>query len=124
MGFGGISRDDSLILMARTVRHRAIPIEIRRATTTTGSLDEQQETVSTRTEGVWLFNPRENEAPSRVGDRIDGQLGGLVVADGGVDIETGDELTHGSGDYEIREIIGLPNDTDPYLWQLSLTRNQ
>lgn len=114
-GMGGITR----IVSART---RATTVQ--RVTKSKGSLDSTTETTSEHTEDIWLFSPEENRVQSKVGERITGDLGGLVIADGRVDLENGDRISHGGVEYEVDTIVGTPDDKEPDYWAVSFLRRQ
>lgn len=123
-GLGGISR----IIGARTTAKN-----IRRYGETTNSLGETDTTLtSDHTVDLWLFDPSEGNGTEIVGERLDGALNGLCVADGTVDLEHNDRITHGGVEYEIDTIVGHPEDNDPDgtasngtdFWMIALTRRQ
>lgn len=106
----GIPRRRAIGGITRVIGTRAAPTTITRVSTTTGSLDETVETTDEHTESIWVFSPRENVADEITGEHLDGGLGGLIVADGTVDIQHNDRLTHGGVSYEVDTVVGHPND--------------
>mgnify|MGYP000238093105 CR=1 FL=1 len=104
-GLGGISR----IIGARTTSK-----VIKRYGETTNSLGESTSgLLDEHTERLWLFEPSEGIGTEVVGERLDGALNGLCVADGTVDLEHNDRVVHGGVEYEIDTIVGHPNDDEP-----------
>lgn len=126
----GISRDTGVSGITRIVRTRTRAITVTRVSTSKGSLDETTETTSEHSESVWLFEPRESSAEELAGERINGALGGLVIADGSVDLQRDDRVTYGGVEYEIDTIIGQPVDGEPGnspdtdYWVVSFVRRQ
>lgn len=96
--------------MTRIIRSRSRSVTVSRPTTEKNSLDGTTETLSEHVENIWLFEPREQVANEITGERITGSLGGLLVADGGVDIQKDDRITHGGVDYEVDTVVGHPDD--------------
>lgn len=105
---------------------------VERVSETTGSLGETQTTTTEHTESMWLFEPRENVAQEIAGERLTGGLGGLAIADGTVDLQHNDRITHGGVEYEIDTIVGHPEDgatdgtdsSDTDFWIVSFVRRQ
>lgn len=95
--------------ITRIIRSRARSVTVERPTETTNSLDTTDETLSEHTEQLWLFEPTENVSQELVGERVEGSLGALGVADG-LDIQKDDRITHGGVAYEIDTIVGHPDD--------------
>lgn len=110
---GGISRIISSRASAQSVTH---------VTTTKDSLDSKTETTTESIEDVWLFDPDETSVQSVGGERITGDLGGLAVADGTVNIGNGDRMSHGGIEYEVDTSVGVPDDEQTDYWQISLIR--
>ena len=108
----GVPRQRGLDGITRIIRARTRSVTVNRVTETKGSLDETQTTTDGHTESVWLFEPRENVAQEIAGERLEGSLGGLTVADGTVDIQHNDRITHGGVEYEVDTVVGHPEDGD------------
>lgn len=98
--------------MTRIIRSRSRSVTVSRPTTTKTSLDDTQETLTEHTESVWLFAPQDSVSEEIAGERVNGSLGGLVVADQAVDIVKDDRVTHGGVEYEVDTVIGHPDDAD------------
>lgn len=109
----GISTRQSRHAMSRLIRQRAQSVTINRPVRMTNALDDTDETIDEHTESMWLFDARESIADEIGGDRINGGLGGLVVAGRAVDLDKDDRITHGGVEYEIDTIVGQPVDDDP-----------
>lgn len=128
----GLPRRKGLAGMTRVIRSRTRSVTFSRVTEQKGSLDQTTTTESEYTEDVWLFEPRENVAQELAGERIQGSLGGLVVADDAVDIEKDDRVVHGGVEYEVDTIVGHPEDDaadgtpspDTDFWIISFVRRQ
>lgn len=128
----GIPRDKGLAGMTRIVRARTRAVTVSRVTETQGTLDETTTTTDDHTESLWLFEPRESVAEEVAGERVNGSLGGLAVADGTVDIEHNDRVTHGGVEYEVDTIVGHPEDdsadgavsSDTDFWIIDFVRRQ
>jgi hypothetical protein len=118
--------------MTRVVRARTRAVTVSRVTETQGTLDETTTTTTDHTESLWLFEPRESVAAEVAGERLNGSLGGLAVADGTVDIEHNDRVTHGGVEYEVDTIVGHPEDDasdgtaspDTDFWIIDFVRRQ
>lgn len=126
----GFSRGRALAGITSIIGARAQTVTITRVTTSTGSLDETTETTTEHQEQLYLHDPGESIAEVDAGERTVGDLGALAVADGTVDIEHGDRLTHGGVEYEVDTVVGYPNDGDPgnapdtNYWNIMLIRRQ
>lgn len=128
----GISRRMGIAGITRVIRGRTSAKTVNRVTETQGSLDETTTTTNGHTEDLWLFEPRESVANEAVGERINGSLGGLAVADGTVDVQHDDRLTHGGVEYEVDTVVGHPEDGDADgtdspgtdFWIIDLVRRQ
>lgn len=107
----GISTNRPRAGMTRIIRSRSRLVTVSRPTTTKTALDDTQETLTEHTEDLWLFAPRDSVADEIAGERVNGSLGGLTVADN-VDISKDDRVTHGGVEYEVDTVVGHPNDTD------------
>lgn len=108
----GLPRRRGLTGITRVIRSRTRSVTVTRVTESTGSLDQTTETETDHTESIWLFEPRESVAQEIAGERLTGSLGGLVVADGTVDIQHDDRVVHGGVEYEVDTVVGHPNDGD------------
>lgn len=108
--------------LTRVIRARTRAVTVSRVTQSTGSLDETTTTTSDHTEDIWLFQPRESVAAEIAGERVNGRLGGLAVADGTVDLQINDRVTHGGVEYEIDSIVGHPKDGDTNATPSPVTR--
>lgn len=96
--------------MTRIIRSRSRSVTVSRPTKQKNSLDDTTETLSEHTESMWLFQPRESVSEELAGERINGSLGALVVAERAVDIQKDDRITHGGVEYEVDTIVGHPED--------------
>lgn len=108
----GLPRRHGLAGLTRVIGARTTAVSVTRPTTSTGDLDQTQESLSGHTESMWLFEPFESIAQEITGERLSGALGGLLVADGTVDLQTNDRIAHGGVEYEIDTIVGHPDDDD------------
>jgi hypothetical protein len=97
--------------ITRIIRSRARSVTVERPTQTTNSLDTTDETLAEHTAQLWLFQPTENVSQELVGERVEGSLGALGVADS-LDLEKDDRITHGGVEYEVDTIVGHPDDAD------------
>jgi hypothetical protein len=128
----GVPRGRGLGSIASIVRARTTAVTVTRPSVSKGSLDETTESTSEHTEDIWLFEPRESVTMELAGERINGSLGGLVDADGTVDLQNDDRVTHGGVEYELDTIVGHPDDGEPDgtasdgtdFWILSFERRQ
>jgi hypothetical protein len=107
----GFTRRTGIAGITKVIRARTSATTVTRVTQSTGSLDEQTETTSDHQEDIWLFEPRESVAEEVAGERINGSLGGLAVADT-LDVQHNDRITHGGVDYEVDTVVGHPEDDD------------
>jgi hypothetical protein len=108
----GLPRQKGLAGITRVIRARTRSVTVTRVTETKGSLDQTKESTDGHTEQMWLFEPREAVAQEIAGERLTGSLGGLAVADGTVDVQPDDRVTHGGVEYEVDTVVGHPNDGD------------
>jgi hypothetical protein len=128
----GIPRSHGLIGIRRIIGARTRSVTVSRPTETTGSLGETETTTTDHTENIWLFEPNESVASEITGERIEGTLGGLTVADGSTDLQHSDRIVHGGVEYEIDTIVGHPDDDEPdgtvssnaKFWYITFTRRQ
>jgi hypothetical protein len=126
----GLPRGPGLAGITRVIRARVSSQTVTRVTESQGSLDESTETTSDHSEDIWLFRPNESIAEEVTGDRINGSLGGLVLADGSVDLQHRDRVSYGGAEYEVDTIVGHPEDGDPGnapntdFWIVSFDRRQ
>lgn len=115
----------SSIISARTQR-----VMVERPTKSTGSLDETTETTTEHPEDIYLHDPDEGVAEVVGGERVTGDLAGLAIADGSVDVAHGDRVTYGGVEYEVDTIVGYPEDGEPgnspntSYWVISFVRRQ
>jgi len=110
MRASGISRNSSLRMITRIIRSRSRTVTFNRPTVSQTALDDTTETLEEHTESVWLFEPQESVSDEITGERINGSLGGLVVAADTVDVQTNDRITYGGVEYEVDTVVGHPND--------------
>lgn len=126
----GIPRGRALAGITAIIRARARAVTVSRPAQSTGSLDETTETTSDHQEDIYLHDPNESIAEVEAGERTTGDLGGLVVADGSVDIEHGDRITYGGVEYEVDTVVGYPEDGEPgnapdtNYWRVTFIRRQ
>lgn len=106
----GIPRKRGLNGISRIIRSRTRTVTINRVSESKGSLDETTTTTTEHSERIWLFEPRENVSQEIAGEQLDGSLGGLAVADGTVDVQHNDRVTHGGVEYEVDTVVGHPAD--------------
>lgn len=99
-------------MVTRIIRQRTSATTFTRVTTTVNELDDTVESTSDHTEDAWLFAPDESTAMEITGYEVNGSLGGLVVADGGEDIELDDRVVHGGVEYEVASVVGYPEDDE------------
>jgi len=118
----GIPRGRGVAGITHIIGARATATTVKRVTESKGSLDATTETTAAHTEDVWLFDPTETNIQASAGERVTGDLGGLAVADGNVDIQHGDRLTHGGVEYEVDTVVGVPDDARTEYWQITLLR--
>lgn len=128
----GLPTAKGLAGLTRIIRARTRSVTVSRVTETKGSLDQTTTSTTDHTESLWLFEPRESVAEELFGERINGSLGGLAVADGTVDLQINDRLTHGGVEYELDTVVGHPEDDEPDgtasddtdFWLATFTRRQ
>lgn len=129
----GIPRRRGLGGISRIIASRATSKTVERYDETTNSLGDKTESlISERVESLWLFAPNEGVGSEVVGERLDGALNGLCVADGTVDIQHNDRVVHGGVEYEVDTIVGHPDDDEPDgtespntdFWVLTFERRQ
>lgn len=118
----GIPRGRGISGITRIIASRATSNTITRVSESTGSLDETTETTTQHSETLWVFDPREVNVQSVAGERVTGDLTGLAVADGTVDIQKDDRLTHGGVEYEVDTVVGVPDEENTDYWTISLVR--
>lgn len=118
----GIPRGRGIAGITRIIAARATATTVTRVTESKDSLDSTTESSSEHSEDVWLFNPDEASVQSIAGERVTGDLGGLAVADGSVDIQKGDRIVHGGVEYEVDTVVGVPDEEQTNYWQISLIR--
>ena len=128
----GLPRQKGLFGIAHIVRARSNATTISRVTTSKGTLDETSTSTTEHTEKLWLFEPRESVAEEIAGERVNGGLGALAVADGSVDLQLNDRVIHGGVEYELDSVVGHPEDedadgttsSDTDFWLASFVRRQ
>lgn len=109
----GIPRGKGLGGITRIIRARVTATTVSRPSASKGSLDGSSTSTSDHSEDLWLFEPRESVAEEVIGERVNGGLGALAVADGTVDLQKDDRITHGGVVYELDTVVGHPGDDDP-----------
>jgi hypothetical protein len=107
----GFSRSRALGGITRIIGARATAKTFTNPTKTKGSLDQTNETTSEYSLDVWLFDPEENVVGVDAGERVTGDLGGLIVDDGtnSEPFEIGAFRLKGSGDSDDQD-KGLTGD--------------
>lgn len=120
----GISFDNAYGHIKRIVAARASATVFTRPTESTDSLDQTTETTADHTETAWLYDPQEQQVSVIAGERQTGGLNALLVADGTVDIQPDDRVTHGGVEYEVDSVVGLPDDANPQLHHVQFVRRQ
>jgi hypothetical protein len=107
----GFSRSRALGGITRIIGARATAKTFTNPTKTKGSLDQTNETTSEYSLDVWLFDPEENVVGVDAGERVTGDLGGLIVDDGtnSEPFEIGGFRLKGSGDSDDQD-KGLTGD--------------
>ena len=107
----GFSRSRALGGITRIIGARATAKTFTNPTKTKGSLDQTNETTSEYSLDVWLFDPEENVVGVDAGERVTGDLGGLIVDDGtnSEPFEIGGFSLKGSGDSDDQD-KGLTGD--------------
>lgn len=118
----GIPRGRVVGGITRIIGSRATATTVTRVTESKDSLDATSETTTEHMEDIWLFDPEESSVQGLAGERVTGDLGGLAVADGMVDIQNGDRVTHGGVEYEVDTVVGVPDDEETDYYQISLVR--
>lgn len=109
----GIPTSRPISGITRIIRSRARSVTVSRPTVQKNSLDGTSETITEHTEQMRLFEPRESIAEEVTGERVNGGLGALVVAESTVDVQKDDRITYGGVEYEVDTIIGHPQDGQP-----------
>ena len=125
----GLPNRKGLHGLTRVIRARQTPTTITRVTQTRNELDDLVEDESEHTEDMWVFEPIEAPSNEVLGERLNGDLSALSIADG-VNVERGDRIAHGGISYEIDTIVGHPTDDktdgtespDTDFWIIGLTR--
>lgn len=129
----GIPRSKGLLGIRRIIGSRTRSVTVKRPSTSTGSLGETDtDSTDNHPEYIWLFEPDETVSTEITGERLDGSLGGLVVADGDVDIQHNDRVVHGGVEYEVDTIVGHPQDgetdgdqsPETEFWYITFNRRQ
>lgn len=120
----GTPRGRALGAISAIISGRSSSKTVKRPSESKDSLDQTVTTTTEYSESMWLFAPNENTVQSLAGERVTGDLGALVTADGTVDLQRDDRLTHGGVEYEIDSIVGRPNDESPNYWMVTLVRRQ
>jgi len=128
----GFQRPTAMAGMITVVTARTAPQTVSRVTESTGTLDEVTTTTTDHTEDLWVYEPRERIAEELTGERVQGSLAAIAVADGTVDLEVNDRLTYGGIEYEVDTVVGHPEDDqadgtatpDTDLWLIGFTRRQ
>lgn len=128
----GLPNTPGIAGLTRVIRARTRSVTLSRVSETKGSLDQVETTTSDHTEQIWLYEPRENVAEEIAGERLEGGLGGLVVADDTVDVQKDDRIQHGGVEYEVDTVVGHPEDgaadgtqsPETDFWMISFTRRQ
>lgn len=118
----GIPRGRGLRGITRIISARTTPTTITRPNEQKGSLDQTEEFTSTHQEDLWVFAPNEQRIQSLAGERLTGDLAALAIADGTVDVQPDDRLTHGGVEYEVDSVEGRPDDAETDYWTISLIR--
>lgn len=108
----GTPRRRALGHMSRIIRSRAEPVTFARPTESKNALDDTTTSLTEHTESVWFFDPDEGVGTVDTGERVNGAIAALTVADDSVNIQLNDRVTHGGVEYEVDTVIGQPVDAD------------
>lgn len=81
---------------------------------------------------MWVFEPRESVGQELAGERVNGSLGAVLVAEDTADIQKDDRIVHGGVEYEVDTVVGHPEDEaadgttspDTDFFVVSFTRRQ
>lgn len=73
-----------------------------------GRFGERTPSTSTHSADLWLFSPSEVNVDTEFGDRLTGSLMGMSLP--GENLSVGDRITFQSTNYEVIEIIHLPEE--------------
>lgn len=129
----GLNTNPLVGAITKVIAARSRTYQVRRPTEHVGSLDEVTDTTTEHPEYIYLFESSEQVSDEITGARVDGDLGGLVVADGAVDIQYGDYVDYGGITYQVETVVGMPDDSDmdatvdserTRYWNLGLVRTQ
>jgi hypothetical protein len=109
-------------VMQTVVCKRASDYDLTRPTTTeSGRFGESSETTTTVSDvSLWVYRPDELNDDTEYGDRLTGDLNALAQPE--ADIQVQDRLTHGVDEYEVKELMHLPDNDDKVLKKLSLEK--
>ncbi|WP_226041174.1 hypothetical protein [Natrinema sp. DC36] len=116
--------------ITRIISARATAKTFTSVSQTKNSLDQTDETTSEYSEDMWLFDPEERTTSEVAGERVRGDLGGLIIAEGDGSgnyeepVERNDRIVHGGVEYEVDTIVGVPDDEEPNYWTISFIRRQ
>lgn len=105
---GGVPRGRALGAIRNIIEGHQEQVTVTSVTTSKGALDQETETTTTRTERLWLFDPRKSVQEVAGGERVQGDLSAL--GKDGIQVEKGERLTHGGVEYEVDTVTGFPED--------------
>lgn len=90
------------------IRNNQEEYTAQRPTYSTGPMGQTQESEAPVTYDMWIHTPMVMNLQNEYGERLDGDL--LALALPSADVQTNDVITHGTNDYEVQEVVQLPND--------------
>lgn len=103
------------------IRHRGETYSVTRQTGTENiGMGETRQTTTTVSTDALLYSPSESNEMFQFGDRLTGDLNGLVKPT--ADVQVGDEFDHGGDTYEVTEIDSRPSGTDSQVKRFALDR--
>lgn len=117
-----IPRSRGLKGLRMVVRKRVTPYSlVRPDEESTGRFGEDVDTSSAGpTVNLWCYDPTEINVDTEYGDRLGGDLQGLALPDG--DVQVQDRLDHGGETYVVDRIMHIPDNDSPVLKMFSLVK--
>lgn len=106
--------------MRLVVKGNASEYTVERVTRTVGSMGDAQESSTTHTANIWVYNENELTLNIDIGERIDGETQGLALVE--EDIAINDRIQYGSDTFEISAIVVIPTENTPKLQLLELDK--
>ena len=106
--------------LRQQVRAASVPVTTSRDNDTNATYGTSDAYTTVGTRSVLLFSPDERQRETVAGDEQRADLAGMMLPD--VDVLVGDRIEYGDAVYEVNAIVGVPDDTNPAVHEITFER--